>query len=153
MNFKRLAAAGVVATTLAGGAFAFANSLDVNSQTLASGTDPVQSGCTSVAVNWTTAYDGTGSDANRYVLDTVVLDGLANCAGKSFKVVIAKTNGSSIKEYTSSDIVVAPSTARGNLDNNGDATITALADGIDAADVANVTAVVTGATSTPTPAP
>lgn len=154
MKIKRLVVAGVVASTLAGGAFAFANSLDVNSQTLASGTDTVDKGCPSVAVNWTTSYvagtpavaddpntqanEAVAATPNHYELALIKLDGNASCTTESYKVNVAKTDGSSIHEYT------------GAL-AGGDKDINAAADHIYADQVGNVTAVLTGTVTTPAP--
>ena len=152
MKIKRLVVAGVVASTLAGGAFAFANSLDVTSQTLASGTASVDSACPAVAVNWTTSYvaatpavpddtevEGDQSVAatpNHYELTLIKLDGDTGCTTQSYKVTVADADGASIHEYTGNLVA-------GNFD------IDASAENIDAADVGNVTAVITGATATP----
>ncbi|MGQ0832946.1 MAG: hypothetical protein ACT4OV_14860 [Microthrixaceae bacterium] len=123
---KRYLIAGAVALTLGGGSFAFANSLSVNSNSLASGTDTVDSGCTTVAVSYTTAYTTNG-----YELDDITLDGGTGCTTQSYTVDVADGSGTSLGQFT------------GTL-TAGDDTIDASAADIDAADVGNVSAVITG---------
>lgn len=124
---KRYFLAGAIALTLGGGTFAFANSLTVNSDTLASGTDTVDSGCESVDVSYTTTYTSNG-----YELDDITLDGGTGCTNQAFTVDVADGSGASLGQFT------------GNL-VAGDATIDASGDDIDAADVENISAVITSA--------
>ncbi len=124
---KRYLIAGAVALTLAGGSFAFANSLSVNSNTLSSGTDSVDQGCESIDVSYTTTYNGS----NAYELDEISLDGGTGCDAQSFTVDVADAGGTSLGQYSGSLVA-------------GDATIDASGDAIDAADVENISAVTTG---------
>ncbi len=124
---KRYLIAGAVALTLAGGSFAFANSLSVNSNTLSSGTDTVDQGCKSIAVSYTTTYNGS----NAYELDEITLVGGDGCYEQSFTVDVAGAGGASLAQY--SGLLV-----------DGDATIDASGATIDAADVENISAVTTG---------
>lgn len=128
MNIKRIAIAGVAAASLAGGSFAFAANLGVTNQTLASGSNPVDAGCSAIAVNWTPDY----VSPNKYELTTITLDGGTGCTTQAYKVTVAKSDGTSLHEYT------------GSL-ASGDASISATGEHIDANLVGNVTAVVTGA--------
>jgi hypothetical protein len=120
---KRYFIAGAVALTLGAGTFAFANSLTVTSTTLASGTQTVDSGCESVAVDYTTTYTTNG-----YKLATITLDGGTGCGTQAFTVDVADSAGASLGQFTGSLVA-------------GDATIT-VGTVIDAAAVANVSAVI-----------
>lgn len=122
---KRYFIAGAVALTLAGGSFAFANSLAVTSDTLASGTATVDSGCESIDVSYTTAYA-----TNKYELANIELDGGTGCTNQEFTVTVADAAGTELDTFTG--VLVA-----------GDAVINASASNIDAADVANISAVTT----------
>lgn len=135
MKIKRLVVAGVVASTLAGGAFAFANSLTVTSNTLASGSGGVDSGCASVSTSWTTAYD-SGRDA--YELATVTVGGdVTACGGKYVKIAV--NAGADSAEFNNSGNGYQLSAGTGK------ATVTVSGSNIDAALVDSVTAVVNGA--------
>lgn len=123
---KKFLVAGAAALTLAGGSFAFANSLSVSSETLASGSDDVDKGCESVAVSWDAEYVD-----NNYELSDIDLTGGTGCTTQAYKVTIAESDGTLIEEYEG-DLV------------SGAASIDPTADAIDAADVGNVTAVITG---------
>ncbi len=126
---KRYLIAGAVALTIGGGTFAFANSLTVSSDTLASGTDTVDSGCESVDVSYTAAYV-----SNSYELDTITLTGDDTaCANKAYRVTVADSAGVSLHEIT------------GTLNATGDADdIDVAAADVDASEVENISAVVTG---------
>jgi hypothetical protein len=133
MHIKRYLVAGAVAATMAGGAFAFAANLDINTQTLASGSEPVVGGCDNLAVNWTsTSYDSAN---DVYELGTITVTGDANCSDETYKLVV--TSGSSHVEYPSEQLTA------------GSDTVDASGDDIDANLVDGVTAVVTGDTATP----
>ncbi|MEX2294381.1 MAG: hypothetical protein WD691_11390 [Acidimicrobiales bacterium] len=123
---KRYLIAGAVALTFGAGSFAFANSLIVDSDTLASGSDTVDSGCASIAVHYTNAY---GED-NTYNLDQIELEGGVGCVDQNYMVTVANSTGVTLWEYA------------GALAGGND-TFSAAAESIDAASVGNVTAVVT----------
>ena len=129
MKIKRYLVAGAAAATLAGGAFAFAANLAVPSDTLASGSDTVDEGCSSITVSYDSEYNGE----NAYELSKIEIVGEPGCETESYKVTIADADGASLEEF------------EGNL-VDGDATITTavVTAAIDANTVGNVTAVVTG---------
>jgi len=129
---KRYVIAALVAASIAGAAFAFANSLTVGTQDLASGSAAVNSGCTGLSANWVTSYVTSPS---HYKLATINIHGnSAACQSRFYKVTIAKSDGTSLEEET------------GQLGATGNGTdaITPVAD-INAADVGTVTAVLTNA--------
>ena len=122
---KRYLFAGALALTFGAGTFAFANSLAVSSDTLASGTDTVDKGCESVAISYTTTYT-----VNGYELDDITLDGGTGCTTQSVTVDVAGAGGTSLAQFT--DVLAT-----------GDVTIDASSADIDAALVTNVSAVFT----------
>jgi hypothetical protein len=126
MNIKRYLVAGAAAATLAGGAFAFAANLDIDSQTLASGSATTSDLCDSLDVTYTTAYTEL-----TYELATIHLDGGEDCASHTYKVTIDDSSSNGV-EFT------------GDLDGtNGTTTIDVSASDIDVDYVEHVTAVVT----------
>lgn len=135
MKITRYLVAGAAAATLAGGAFAFAANLDVDSETLASGSDSTNNACDVLNVEYTTSYSNLV-----YNLDTIVLDGGAGCADHDYKVMVDNES-------------VADVELIGELDENGEYTIDLIDEvvdadpTIDANEVMNITAVLTGVDS------
>ncbi|HAM02326.1 MAG TPA: hypothetical protein DCQ30_08905 [Acidimicrobiaceae bacterium] len=90
---KRYVAAGLVAATLGGGAFAFANSLNVTSNTLAAGSKAVASCQSSATVKYTTAWDATNTqfDVASVEVDTPEVSSAYPCANMDVDAVLTGT--------------------------------------------------------------
>ena len=123
---KRYAAAVMAAAVLGGGAYAFAASLTVTTNSLGSGTAGVTNTC-----NLSTAYT-TDYSSNHYYLATVAVTptgGGTACDSLYYRVTVANSSGTSLEEWT------------GQLSGTGTATLTATLNTVDAAAIANITAV------------
>ena len=135
---KRLLIGGLALATLAGGAFAFADSLSVNSNNLASGSQVVASceGAGTVTVSYDTAYDaGLTSSAGTggfHVTDVKLGSVAAACAGQKATVTLEKSDGTAIETVTSGPLAT------------GTNTVTMVNAHDDAHDVQNIAVVITG---------
>lgn len=125
---RKFVVGGLAAVTVAGAALAFANSMTVTSQTLGSGSDPVDNTC-ETTVSYTTTWDGASKE---FEVTGVKVDGTLACANKNVQVALV---GGTTSLWDSGAAVA--------LDASGDKTFT-VTDGVDAADVTNAYATVNG---------
>lgn len=143
---KRYAAAAVAAATLGGGAFAFANTLGVSSNTLGAGSAPSVASPASVcnpSFSYTTVWSTTVS---AFVVDSVTatttdVADAASCSKDSIQAEITGTGGSPLpfnlaaKNYTAGGAGVADSASWTGLATNN----------VLASAVTGISGVVTGA--------
>jgi len=126
---KKLIVAGLAAATVAGAAFAFANTLTVNSTTLGSGTDPVASPACSPDVSYETTWNTTTA---KFDVTKVTADTDAACDGKQIQAALTGSSGSLWSSGAAETI--ASGTTFWTID----------ADMVNATDVTNAYATVTG---------
>ena len=132
MNIKRYIVAGAAAATLAGGAFAFAANLDVDSDTLASGSTTVNNDCDDVDVAWGPAFHAA---TNTFRIDDIAVTGGAGCEGDLITLMVEFEDVNSVTP--------APVKYEEELgDTTGDYTFTGL--NYDAASIKDITVLVTG---------
>lgn len=130
---KRWLVAGIAAATLAGGAYAFADSLSVSSNSLGAGSAVVAS-CQSATLtaSYSTAYDATAATSG-YKVTSVNLAGVAlSCNGKSATLELTGTSGAPLA--SSGPVSLA----------TGDVNAFGISGVIDAASVKGVSLVITG---------
>ena len=127
---KKLIVAGLAAATVAGAAFAFANTLTVNSTTLGSGTDTVDSPACSPDVSYETTWNATAFtfDVTKVTADTES----PACDGK--KVQAALTDGTTSLWSSGLAVTIV----------SGSTSWTLTPGTVDATDVTNAYATVTG---------
>ena len=109
MNFKRLLLAGLFATALAGGGYAFAASANVASSNLSAGT-AVTASCQATALTVTYPEAGLSYDAALpgYKLSTVSLTGVtASCVGKAAKLELMGESNFALGESTATLVLGA----------------------------------------------
>lgn len=127
---KKLVVAGLTAVTVAGAAFAFANSLTVTSNTLGSGTGGVASPACSPDVSYETTWNATSA-----TFDVTEVTATTEAACDGMNVQAALTDGTN-SLWNSGVAVAVPS---------GGVTSWTIAPGtVDAADVTDAYATVTG---------
>jgi hypothetical protein len=102
-GIKRLGLALAIATTVFGGVYGLAASLNVSTQTLGGGNSAVAA-CqsTTLAASYTTAYD---SAIPGYEVTVVTISGLdttsgTNCASKAYKITLTGSANASLAEVT-----------------------------------------------------
>ena len=88
---KKLIVAGLTAATVAGAAFAFANTLTVNSTTLGSGTTSVDSPACSPDVSYETTWNAATA---KFDVTKVTADTEAACDGKKIQAALTGSSGS-----------------------------------------------------------
>ena len=101
MNFKRLLLAGIFATTLAGGGYAFAASANVSSDSVTAGT-AVTASCQAGAMTVTYPAASLTYDASipGYKVSSATLTGVAGCAGKTAKLQFTGAADAALGEAT-----------------------------------------------------
>lgn len=128
---RRYVAAAMVAATLGSGAYAFAASLNVTTNTLGSGSATVGNNCA-----LTTSYTASYSN-NTYDLHTIAVKGTGtDCATAGYRVTVSNSAGASLEEWN------------GTLAADGTAILTA-ASTVDTAAIVAVTAVIENGSVTP----
>ena len=148
---KRFIIAGVAAATLAGGAFAFADSLSVTSNNLASGAQVVvQCQSEAVTVHYTLTYSSTPTSepagTGGYYVTGVQLTGIKandsthNCVGQAATIELAGTSGTALG---SASIATLAADAGGPPPTTNTATVSPAT--VDAYQLKNVSVVITGA--------
>lgn len=101
MNIKRILLAGMVATSLAGGGYAFAASANVSSDSMSAGTN-VTASCQSDAMTVTYPASGMSYDSSipGYEVASIDLTGVTDCAGKSAKLQLTGASSAALGEAT-----------------------------------------------------
>lgn len=128
---KRFIIAGVAAATLAGGAFALANTMTVTTNSLGAGSHAVSSPACSAAASYTTAWDTTNK-----VLDvknvTITATNPSTCGSDNYEFVLQDGSNVKLSDHT------------GSL-TSGTATVDVSGDAVAASAVANISVSITGA--------